>query len=88
MTRERILVAARELRYRPNVRAKCLRRGRMCAIGVLVPDRGAVGSALARATTDTLRMAGYDVLLATHQRRPDRIAARGRVMLERRVDGF
>ena len=33
-------------------------------------------------------MAGYDVLLATHHRRSDLIAARARLMLERQVDGL
>jgi DNA-binding LacI/PurR family transcriptional regulator len=44
-----------------------------------------LAAALAQAITDTLRMAGYDVLLATHHRRPDLIAARARLMLERQV---
>lgn len=88
MTRERILAAARGLHYRPNVLAQSLRRGRAFAIGVLVPDLAAAGSALAQAITDTLRMAGYDVLLATHHRRSDLVAARARLMLERRVDGL
>jgi LacI family transcriptional regulator len=88
VTRERILAAARGLHYRPNVLAQSLRRGRAFAIGVLVPDLAAAGSALAQAITDALRMAGYDVLLATHHRRPDLVAARARLMLERQVDGL
>ena len=88
VTRERILAAARGLHYRPNVLAQSLRRRRAFTIGVLVPDLAAAGSALAQAITDTLRMAGYDVLLATHQRRPDLVAARARLMLERQVDGL
>ena len=52
-----------------------------------MPDLAAAGSALAQAITDTLRMTGYDVLLATHHRRPDLVAARARLMLERQVDG-
>jgi DNA-binding LacI/PurR family transcriptional regulator len=69
--RERILAAARGLLYRPNALAQSLRRGRALAIGVLVPDFAAAGSAIAQAIGDTLRIAGYDVLLATHHRRPD-----------------
>jgi DNA-binding LacI/PurR family transcriptional regulator len=37
-TRERILQAARELGYRPNVVARALVRGRSFAIGVIIPD--------------------------------------------------
>jgi len=40
-------------------------------------DLAAAGSALAQAITDTLRMAGYDVLLATHHRRECRSVGRG-----------
>ena len=88
VTRERILSAARGMHYRPNLLAQSLRRRRACTIGVLGTDLAAAGSALAQAITDALRMAGYDVLLATHQRRPDLIAARTRLMLERQVDGL
>ena len=37
-TRERILEAARELGYRPNVIARSLVRGRAYAIGLIIPD--------------------------------------------------
>ena len=47
VTRERILAAARDLNYRPNVLAQSLRRGTAFAIGVLVPDLAAAGRALA-----------------------------------------
>ena len=88
VTRERILAAARGLHYRPNVLAQSLRRRRSFAIGVLVPDLGAAWSALAQAITDTLRVAGYEVLLAMHHRCSDPIAARARLMFEQQVDGL
>jgi LacI family transcriptional regulator len=88
VTGERILAAARDLHDRPNILAQSLRRGRAFAIGVLVPDLAAEGSALAQAITDTLRMEGYDVLLAPHHRRPDVVPERARLMLERHVDGW
>ena len=87
LTRERILAAARALHYRPNALAQSLRRGKAFAVGVLVPDLAA-GGALAQAITDTLRTAGYAVLLATHHRRPDLVAERAGLMLERLVDGL
>ena len=40
-----------------------------------------LAAAHAQAITDTLRRAGYDVLLATHHRRSDVFAARARLML-------
>ena len=88
MTRERILAAARGMRYRPNVLAQSLRLQRAFTIGVLVPDLAGVGPALAQAMTDTLRTAGYDVLLATHHMRPALVASRARLMIERQVDGL
>ena len=39
-TRQRILDAARELGYRPNVIARSLVRGRAYAIGLIIPDLG------------------------------------------------
>jgi LacI family transcriptional regulator len=75
VTRERILAAARDLNYRPSVLAQSLRRGKAFAIGVLVPDLASAGRALAQPIADTLRMAGYDVLLATHHGSPLGVAA-------------
>lgn len=87
-TRRRIRERARALHYRPNVLARALRRGRASAIGVLVPDFAAVGSAFAQGVADTLRIAGYDVMLATHHRRPELVAGRAHLMMERQVDGL
>jgi len=48
-TGDRILAAARGLHYRVNALAQSLRRGRALAIGVLVPDFAAAGSAVVQA---------------------------------------
>jgi DNA-binding LacI/PurR family transcriptional regulator len=87
VTRARILAAAHRMGYRPNVLAQALRRRRAFTIGLLLPDLTGDGPALAQSITDRLRTAGYDVLLATHHRRPGLIASRAHLMLERQVDG-
>jgi LacI family transcriptional regulator len=88
VTRARILAAAHGMCYRPNVLARALRRRRAFTIGLLLPDLSGEGPALAQSITDTLRTAGYDVLLATHHRRPGLIASRAHLMVERQVDGL
>lgn len=86
-TRERVLDAARELGYVPNVVARSLVQNRSYAIGVIVPDLGnpffaEVISGAERVVSE----AGYAVLLCE-----TRETARERhiqALLERQVDGI
>jgi len=86
-TRERVLEAARELGYVPNVVARSLVSSRSYAIGVIVPDLGNpffadVVSGAERVASE----AGYAVLLCETREIPrDRHI---QALLERQVDGI
>jgi LacI family transcriptional regulator len=88
-TRARVLDAVRELKYRPDGRARTLRLGSSRTIGVVVPD-GAnpffaeLGSAIEAAAFRR----GYGALVCTTANDPERELAYVRGMAERRVDGL
>jgi LacI family transcriptional regulator len=78
-TRERVLKAARQLRYRPNSLAVALRKGVTHTIGLIVPDIGdAYFHQVARGLEDAAQLAGYTVILCN----TDRVAARERSSIE------
>lgn len=78
-TRERVLDAARQLRYRPNSLAVALRKGVTHSIGLIVPDIGdAYFHQVARGLEDAAQRAGYTVVLCN----TDRVAARERSSIE------
>ncbi|WP_116043927.1 LacI family DNA-binding transcriptional regulator [Amycolatopsis palatopharyngis] len=78
-TRERVLVAARELRYRPSSLAVSLRRGYTKTIGLLVPDiADAYFHQIARGLEDAAWAEGYTVMLFN----TDRIAEKERACVE------
>lgn len=78
-TRERVLEAARALRYRPNSLAGALRRGYTRTIGLIVPDiSDAYFHQLARGLEDAAQPAGYSVMLFN----TDRVAAKERAAIE------
>jgi len=64
-TRDRILSAARELRYVPNHAARALRTARSSAIALVVPEvTSAVFAELARGTEEGASARGLTVMLA------------------------
>lgn len=64
-TRERVLSAARQLRYLPNPAARGLITGRTCNIGVLVPDlTNPVFPLIVQSAEARLREDGYSTFLA------------------------
>lgn len=86
-TQDRILAAARELNYRPNVLARSLRRGRSTSVGVLIPEisEGYAAAVLA-GIEETISAAGYVLLMITHHHRPEVLARSEHVFAERAVD--
>jgi DNA-binding LacI/PurR family transcriptional regulator len=88
-TQERILEAARQLNYRPNLLARSLRRGRSHTIGILVPEvsEGYVTSVLAGLEQGLLQ-AGYFYYLISHHHRSDLIEHSQVMLAERAVDGL
>ena len=86
-TRERVLQAARELGYVPNVVARSLVRSRSYAIGIIVPDlRNPFFAEVVSGAERVASEAGYAVLLCETREIPrDRHI---QTLLERQVDGM
>lgn len=86
-TRERVLAAARDLGYVPNVVARSLVRSRSYAIGVIVPDlRNPFFADVVSGAERVVSEAGYAVLLCETREIPrDRHI---QALLERQVDGI
>ena len=78
-TRERVLDAARALRYRPSSLAAALRKGYTRTVGLVVPDiADAYFHQIARGVDDVAQEAGYTVVLCN----TDRVAAKERTGIE------
>lgn len=88
-TREKVLRAAQELNYRPNLSAKGLARRRVLSVGLVVPDvsepfYGRIVAGVDRVTYD----AGFNlVLYLTHADRERELAALEQIR-QGRVDGL
>lgn len=88
-TQERILAAARQLNYRPNLLARSLRRGRSHTVGVLVPEVSEGYATLVLAGLEQgLLQAGYFYYLISHHHRAELIEQSQAMLMERAVDGI
>lgn len=87
--REKVLAAARGLRYQANELARSMTTGRSGTIGVIVGDveNPFFGQAV-RGIGDVARSAGFDVILANSGEDPSKEQAAVRVFLGKRVDGL
>lgn len=88
-TRDRVLEAARALRYRPSSLAASLRRGYTRTVGLIVPDiADAYFHQIARGLDDAAQTAGYTMVLCN----TDRVAEKERscieVLYDRNVDAI
>ena len=88
-TRERILVAARELNYRPNALARGLKLARTMTLGMVIPNLAyPVNAEIIRGAERAAAAAGYVMLLADAEEFLQTGEAYRRLLLERRVDGL
>lgn len=89
-TRERILVAARELHYRPNAIARGLRLATTGTLGLLVPSlRNPVNSPIVRGAFDRAWERGFVLVLAEDSGENDAAEeAYERLVEEGRIDGL
>ena len=73
-TQERVLAAARSLRYKPNIFARSLRKQRSFTIGVIVPEvsEGYAATVLS-GIEDQLLQEGYFYFVVSHRHRTDLI---------------
>jgi LacI family transcriptional regulator, galactose operon repressor len=87
--RRRVLAAAEELGYEPDLLAQSLRRGETFSIGFVVRDiSNPILAEIALGAETTLSEAGYSMLLANSHGEADRDAAGIRLFRRRRVDGL
>ncbi len=88
-THARILQAAEELEYQPNLFAKALAGGQTQMVGLLVPDiRYPYTATLARGIEDVLTAVDYLALITSTDGQPEKEQALIQQLLQRGVDGF
>ncbi len=87
-TRNRILEAAREMDYRPNIIAKSLTNGKTQTIAILLPSiTNDFYTQLVDIIENDIGRAGYSVFLCNTHREVERETDFVRTLLQRRVDG-
>jgi DNA-binding LacI/PurR family transcriptional regulator len=88
-TRNRIFEAARQLGYRPNFFARCLRAQRSFTIGVLTPEVSeGYNATVLSGIEDHLLREGYFYFVASHRFQPDLIEEYPDLLQYRSVDGI
>lgn len=88
-TKALIFQAARDLNYRPNFFARCLRTRRSFTVGVMVSEVShGYNATLLSGIEDELLQEGYFYFVASHRFRPDLIAEYPELFLHRSVDGL
>jgi DNA-binding LacI/PurR family transcriptional regulator len=88
-TKDRILVAARKYKYRPNFFARSLRARHSFTIGVIVPEvSDGYSATVMSGVEDHLLQEGYFYFVVSHRHRADLIDEYPRLFLERSVDGL
>jgi LacI family transcriptional regulator len=88
-TKDRVIGAARRLRYRPNFMARSLRSRRSYSVGVMVPELSEGYAALVVAgIEETLMERGYMYLATSHRHVARQIELLPRLLWERNVEGL
>jgi len=88
-TRQRVIAAANELNYRPDMIASGLRRQRTNTVGVIVPDFGnQVYAGLVRGLSRRLERVGFTAIMVETEDSHDRFEAGARLLDTRRVDAI
>jgi LacI family transcriptional regulator len=88
-TRARVLKAAEELRYHPNLHARTLAGGKSRTIGMIVSNMENPFFVDIYKTAERLaRASGFEILLANTDYNPEYLASEIRLMLGRRVMGL
>jgi len=89
-TRERILEAARELKYQPNFLARSLRKQRTYTLGIIANDLGDVAySPMVIAGIEKFaRQRNYFFLTGVHHHQPELLEQYSAMLLQRGVEGL
>ena len=87
-TRQRVLDAARQLRYVTNTNAARLASGRARAVGLMAPNLGSwYTSEVVAGVEEVLAADGYDLLISTAADQARAQVREGRIPFSQRVDG-
>lgn len=87
--RERVLLAVRELGYKPDFLAQSLRRGATQSIGFVLSDiTNPVVAAIIHGAEEALRNAGYSLLIMDSERNPVLDSEHIHFLQSRHVDGL
>jgi LacI family transcriptional regulator len=87
--RQRVLAAADALQYRPDFIAKSLRSGMTYSVGFVVRDiSNPLFADIAKGAEDTLRRAGYSMILTNSEGDPNLDAEYIALLRQRRVDAL
>jgi DNA-binding LacI/PurR family transcriptional regulator len=87
--RQRVLKAAEELKYRPNLQARQLKNGSMAAIGILLPDiANPFSTELVNGMNDVFDAAGYSTFISLSSRSFEREQSSLQAFADHRVNGL
>jgi LacI family transcriptional regulator len=88
-TRQRILLTAEQLGYRPNVTARSLRTERSCTVGIIADDIvGPFATQIMRGIQDRLKQAGYLCVIISADWNPDNEREAIHDLVSRSIDGI
>lgn len=88
-TRQRVMLAMRDLNYRPNAIARSLRRGETHTLGLILPDSSNPYFAeIARSVEDSAFRLGYSVIFCNSEREPDKELFYADLLCKKQVDGI
>src|SRR5580698_10759234 len=88
-TRARVLKAAGELNYHPNLHARSLARGKSRTLGILVSNmENPFFFDIYRALESAAHARGYEVVMANTDYRSEQLVSSVRLMIGRRVAGL
>ena len=87
--RERVLKAAKLLKYRPNMQARYLKGQRLKAVGIMLPDMAnPFSNELVKGMMEVLDAAGYAAFIALAGRGVEREKSGLQAFVDHRVDGL
>jgi len=88
-TQDRVFAAAAEMKYRPNVVARSLRKQQSMTIGVMVPEVSeGYATLVLSGVEERLLEANYFYFVVSHHHRPEMIEQCQHMLLDRSVDGL
>jgi len=89
VTQDRVFAAAAEMKYRPNVVARSLRKQQTMTIGVMVPEVSeGYATLVLSGVEERLMEAQYFYFVVSHHHRPEMIEQCQHMLLDRAVEGL